>query len=54
MKNRFSTLKQLTKTEQQNIKGGGRCDGYNGPFVVTCAEYYNLPPQFRICVVAYC
>ncbi|OJJ23459.1 hypothetical protein BKI52_03600 [marine bacterium AO1-C] len=51
MKKKFSTLKQLTKTEQRNIKGGGQCDGYTGPIVVTCEQYHNLPPQYQGCVL---
>ncbi|TPN88926.1 hypothetical protein [Aquimarina algicola] len=41
----------LTKNEQQNIKGGGRCDGYTGPIVVTCEQYNNLPDQYKFCVL---
>ena len=51
MKKKFSTLgKILTKSEQSSVKGGGVCDGYNGPQVVTCEEFDALPPQYRICV----
>ena len=52
MKKKFSALgKQLTKTEQRNIKGGGQCDGYTGPIIVTCKQYFALPPQYQLCVL---
>ncbi|OJJ23458.1 hypothetical protein BKI52_03595 [marine bacterium AO1-C] len=50
MKKKFSTLQQLTKTEQSNIRGGGWCGDYDGPVEVTCEEFHALPPQYQMCV----
>ncbi|EZH73222.1 hypothetical protein ATO12_19655 [Aquimarina atlantica] len=51
MKNTLLNLgKSLSRTEQKQINGGGPCDGYNGPTIVTCSQYEQVPPQYQICV----
>ncbi|WP_159025569.1 hypothetical protein [Aquimarina sp. Aq78] len=53
MKNTLLNLgKKLSRTEQKQINGGGNpCDTYNGPIVVTCSQYEQLPPQHKFCVM---
>ena len=57
LKNLSNIGKSLNKSEQKAINGGcppgggNVCSGYTGPIVVTCEQYYNLPPQFTFCVL---
>ena len=52
MKNTLLNLgKSLSRTEQRQINGGGPCSDYNGPIVVTCSQYEQLPPQHKFCVM---
>lgn len=49
---KFSALgKTLNKAQQRAIKGGGTCDGYNGPVQVTCSQFFALPDRFKMCVL---
>ncbi len=45
--------KCLSKAEQRTINGGGSCSGYNGPIIVTCAQYEELPTQYKGCVLVH-
>ncbi|WP_340064201.1 hypothetical protein [Ascidiimonas aurantiaca] len=55
MKQLSSLGKALNKKAQQEIIAGcpcgNPCDNYNGPIQVTCEQYFNLPPQFQMCVM---
>ena len=56
MKQLVNLGKVLNKKAQREISGGcscggNPCDNYNGPIRVTCEQYFNLPPQFQMCVM---
>ena len=42
----------MFKREQlKKIIGGNSCRDYNGPFVVSCEEFFNMPVELRRCVL---
>ncbi|MFC5046657.1 hypothetical protein ACFSTE_10455 [Aquimarina hainanensis] len=50
----LKSARKLSKSEQKLICGGihrNRCSEYNGPVVVTCAQYHNLPDIYKTCVM---
>ncbi|MEL6558581.1 MAG: hypothetical protein AAFQ94_10385 [Bacteroidota bacterium] len=53
LKNLLNTGKRLDKSEQKSINAGSNvCAGYNGPIIIpTCEEFYEIPEQFRGCVL---
>ncbi|WP_340064199.1 hypothetical protein [Ascidiimonas aurantiaca] len=51
MKKALKRASILKREQLRNIVGGNPCRDYNGPFVVSCEEFFKMPVKLRICVL---